>query len=315
MQNQATIKPAFSVYGNCQAAAIARVLQEAPSFRSKYRIAPLPPCFAATEEQIKNWTNEASPNVELLITQKLRTGWRGKPLFDVDYLHEVIGRRSPHITWSDIYYKGYEPQMAYPFTFPRPSIGDYVNIAAELAFVHGKTVDDLIALYTNRDAFHRQAVEGIHQIALSSLASREAGCEMRASDFIASHWRERRLFFTFNHPCRAVVAHMARQALRHLGLRDDLPENGPELFGGIFPSPSLASFDQVLEVSQDDNFMERFRLEGKYVSAREYFERWFAFFNSLGKEKVAADLQKHLQANPISNLFLSLASKPLSINL
>lgn len=305
----------FTVYGNCQADALAKVLRQSPGFAATFGLAGLAPCFSIKEPALQAWAQDQAAEVGLIITQKLRKGWRKAEVFDTDWLESHLPESATRLHWSDMYYKGYAPQVAYPLSFPRRPPSDYINILHLLTFAHGRPFTDLFPFYTDPGIFPVALVEAIHKEALDSLAAREEGCDIRIAPYIARHWREERLFETFNHPRRPVLRHAAQQVLDRLGLADPVPETGPAPFRKGSGNPLLAAFDAVLERHDTVDPLAEFSLTGQTVRAEVHFARWEAEFETLGRARIARELAAQMEKAPATRMWLPVAAEKLGIAL
>jgi len=307
-------RPLFAVWGNCQAEVIARVIQESPGFKARYQHAKLPPCYLATSGEVQGWLQAHAPKVGLLISQKLKTGWRGEAVFDTSTLHQASAPGSRLLRWSDTYYRGYAPMMAYPVAFPRVSaLSDYVNIVAELAWLHDRR-EDMLRLYSDPGVIPQETVLSIHETALRDLAAREDDCDLKAAPYLAQQWRSGRQFESFNHPRRPLVVNLVNQALDHLGIEDRAPEKGRPTFSRGFGLPAFAAFDAILDAPEHSDGPGPFIMKGQKISAEQYFSEWFQAFDRLGRDKIEADLAAH-ERNQISNMLLSAVARAWNIPL
>lgn len=304
-----TAMPLVSAYGNCQAAALLSVLFEAAEFAARFEHAPLSPCFAIEPAEIETWLAASAPRLGLFLAQHLRPGWRGAAVFDTATLAAPLPASCRRLAWVDAYYRGYGPELVYPRSFPRSPLHDYVSLLAELGFAAGISAGTVAALHQDASAFAPPLVEAVHKIALHDLQAREdaAACEVRLAPFLAAHWREERLFQTFNHPLRPVFRHLAGQVCTAIGLEAAFPGTGAEPLGHWLP-PSLAAFDRVLERPPGPS---AFYLAGRGVDAAEYYAAWYEEFGRIGGDAIAADLRQHAESDAISHLVVTAAAQRL----
>jgi hypothetical protein len=281
----------FTVYGNCQAAALMRLLLQVPEFKVRHMARPLPPCFTVSRSDIDQWAQQTAPSIGLFIHQKLRKGWRKDEAFDTDWLAQRAPAGIPVLTWSDMYYKAYEPHVAYPKTFPRCPPSDYLNLLHVLAFVHKRPWQDLIPLYRDPDTMPEAPLVAMHRASCDDLTEREAGCTMAIAPFIARNWRRQRLFLTFNHPARPVMRHAANQVLAHLEITGEVPEEGRHDFAEHACQPLLASVAHLLDEPSTKPFEQSFYLRGKTVAMQDYFEAWQTALERIGIPALMRELR------------------------
>lgn len=306
----------FTAYGNCQADILTNLLQQSSEFADRYKLARLRPCFAISDQEVTDWAHQQAPEVHLLMTQSLRKGWRaGIEIFDTDWLHRQCAKGAHWFEWSDMYYKAYEPQMAYPVTFSRRPPADYLNLLHVLAYVHGRNWQDLVPFYSDATTLPSAMLEEMHRAAQAELARREAGCSLQIAPFIAENWRRERLFLTFNHPGRKVVRHAANTVLSGIGIHTPVPEQGYFGFSASSGLPLLAAVNTMLETPEVRDPAQTFWLENKVVPMAEYFERWQASFDALGQEALQHELKAQMNEPVMARPLLKAAALFLGITL
>lgn len=305
----------FSVYGNCQADALMTLLHQSPSFKARFDKAKLSPCFQVKAAEMKTWAEEHAADLGLLVHQKLRAGWRKDEVFDTSWLRSQAPPATPTFDWSDMYYKAYEPHMAYPLTFPRKPPSDYLNLFHVLAHANGLPWQAVLPLYTEADAFPLALVEELHRRAQADLTEREEGCALRIAPYVTENWREKRLFHTFNHPAREVMHHAARQVLAGLGLPDDIPETGWHVFLPRQSQPLPAAFEAPLRVKAKEPFAEAFSLRSQHIPAEDYFGRWEATLEAIGRDKLQTEIAAQAKKQSSVAEVLAQAARRLGVTL
>lgn len=68
----------YSVYGSCQAPALAKMLNSCPTFARDWELVEMEPCFVASEEQIDRHLAETIPKLDLFLYQPVSEGYRGE---------------------------------------------------------------------------------------------------------------------------------------------------------------------------------------------------------------------------------------------
>lgn len=302
-----------SVYGNCQADSLLRVLLQSPSFKARFQPAAIPPCFIVSAAQMRVWAETKAAEVRVLIHQKLRANWRNDEVFDTQWLRAQAAAATLVMDWSDMYYRAWEPHMVYPVTMPRIPPSDYINLLHVLVHVHGLPWQRVMEFYTDPGIFPGQLVSGMHGSSIMTLAERENECAIRISSYLHDHWRQRRLFQTFNHPSRPVMLHAARQVLSRLGIDDDLPETGAYAFPDSSGQALLASINALSAAQERRHEDALFTLGGKAITARDYFESWEASLARVPTEKWRAELAQHVRDQVFAGPLLAIAARHLGV--
>ena len=305
----------FTIYGNCQADVLSNLLQQSPEFDALYKLARLRPCFAVPLEDVETWARDQAPEVRLLVTQKLRKGWRAQTeQFDPDWLRGRAAEGAEWLEWTDMYYKAYEPHMAYPLSFPRRPPVDYINILHVLTYANGRPWRDLIPFYEDPALFPAALLEGMHRAAQEELARREEDCSLGIARFMADNWRQKRQFLTFNHPGRDVVRHVANQVIDRLGLATPVPETGYFGFPASSGLPLLAACNQLLDTPDIRDPAVSFSIDHKVIPMADYFDRWQASFDQLGQEALRRELRAQAHHDPVmARPVLDIAARHLGL--
>lgn len=300
----------FTVYGNCQAAAIAKLLASSSDFGSRYSWSRLEPCHEISPDEMDQWRATNGAKTKLLITQCLKPGWRKDSRLDIDHLIASMPASVKIITWQDIYYRGYSPELIYPRIFKRDSLSPYTNIIAEFGFVQGLKPDLLADIHSDPAFFEREFVESIHATAANELDERErqSQADIRLASYMRTEWSSRRLFHTFNHPTRQVLVEASRQICTAIEISAPPKLEGPELFAGT--PPALASFAAALHEPEETTF----RLFGRDTTCVGLYEGWYDHFSSVGRSKVQQDLESNLKTYTISRALIDTVSTKLGVS-
>ncbi|ESQ78053.1 hypothetical protein AEYBE204_16290 [Asticcacaulis sp. YBE204] len=123
----------------------------------------------------------------------------------------------------NVYFSGYTPDMGYIHGngarhIVQGPMADYHLYPVVYAYQQGWAPDRATALFSD-DAFFTQTYATAAETSLAELKRREATLEVGIADFIAEHYRERRLFNSMNHPTAYLLSAMADRILDHLGVR------------------------------------------------------------------------------------------------
>ncbi len=94
------------------------------------------------------------------------------------------------------------------------------------------------------------AAADICALSLNGLKHREQACDVKISDYVASHWLNKKLFHVFNHPTNHLLVELASRLCQKAGLtitNNVLPETTPEALDRVVP-PSLPAIQSALGV-------------------------------------------------------------------
>lgn len=141
------------------------------------------------------------------------------PAFAVAHLASAeIQARYPSKTviWPNIFYAGQQPWLQY---VTHPTLG---RVQGPLDAYHDLRL--LSGWYRDRHGTVPVPLvdpAGVAFRSLATLKNREVACDVIASDLIAVHERNRRLFFTFNHPTQWLLVEVAMRIATLRGLPFD----------------------------------------------------------------------------------------------
>lgn len=145
------------------------------------------------------------------------------------------------VSWPNLFFKGQTPDLCYVTTPPSRRVigplGDYQNRLVFDQWRAGRPASDAIrALEQGGDWL--AALDAVPSLSLAELRGRPSDIGGAVIDYIESHWRDERLFFTFNHPTAKLLLMVATQLLRAIGLspRDPNAVSEPERLDPIIPA-------------------------------------------------------------------------------
>ena len=265
-------KKKFTVYGNCQAAALAHQLLAHQAFANEYDYVPIAPCFLITEQEILDWVARHEGALDLVIAQNLAPGWRdGNAAWDVQTTARGLRAGGKLLRYTDIYYRGVNPIPVYPKTFSRPPHCDYTDLVsltlASLGFVDPALCAEL---YDAPGLLQAHEIVAIRDLAEFELSRREAGLEIRAAAAIANLADKGPAFHTFNHPGNGALAVVAQRVLDTLKIaREPVQWPAHELLQTVrFPVPASLASTYAQPVAAGLVRLE----DGHDIDLRRYFE-------------------------------------------
>ncbi|MDC7682612.1 WcbI family polysaccharide biosynthesis putative acetyltransferase [Asticcacaulis sp. BYS171W] len=122
----------------------------------------------------------------------------------------------------NMYFLGYTPDMVYLHAagsrhVVQGPMTDYHLASVIHAYQQGWSPDRAVALFSD-DTFFERNYAGAAEQSLAEMVRREAHLEVRMADYIAEHYKSRRLFHTLNHPTAHLLGVLAHRILSHLGI-------------------------------------------------------------------------------------------------
>jgi 2-polyprenyl-3-methyl-5-hydroxy-6-metoxy-1,4-benzoquinol methylase len=308
-----TRKKLFTVYGNCQAAALATEMLAHGAFADAYAYVPLAPCFSVPEPEIRAWTRDHEGRLDLVVAQHLWPGWReNNPAWDVATVATSLRHGGQLLRYTDIYFRGVNPLLVYPKTFARPPYCDYADLVSlTLASLGFKDAALCAALYRSPSLLQAHEIAAIRDLAELELARREVNVELRCASELAALNRRMPSFHTFNHPGNGSLSVLARKVLAHLGVANE-PVNWPahELLGTVrFPLPESM---RATYPSGAPGAAAAVRLnDGKDIALEAYFETALAHLAAYGTARLREEVRRQRE-DTISGLVVAAVERALA---
>jgi hypothetical protein len=155
------------------------------------------------------------------------------------HLREVLGKRL--VTWPNVFFKGQCPDLCY-LTTPQGR-----RVLGPLGEYHCRPIYEGWRKGRSQAATKADLLKGdtwVHSLAqtvatsFADLNAREKELDAVISHKIEEQWRDRRLFFTFNHPVQSLLTDLATQVLTRANLPSDgrVEQNAREPLDRLIPA-------------------------------------------------------------------------------
>lgn len=316
----ANTKKKFTVYGNCQASALAAQLLAYPNFRKNYEYVPLVPCFSISEDDIGDFVTANHETIDLVLTQHLNEGWRENNLvFDLSFVGQVLKKKGQMLRYTDIYYRGVNPILVYPKTFERFEYCDYLDLVSLTLYSLGFSDPSLCTeIYRSHSLLTLSEINAIQVLAEFELAKREEGLEIRFSARLGELCKHTPAFHTFNHPATMALDEIAKIVFEIIGLASGVPDSviSDILYTVNFPLPDcLAEYysdyqDRTTRQKEDPGAIVTIeKLAG--IELVEYFRMALAALSEKGIQQIRQEIAVHKQ-DSISGLVILAVERQLS---
>jgi hypothetical protein len=170
------------------------------------------PIYMLTESDFGK-VSELVSSVDLFIYQSVGEAF-GK-MYSTENLLTLTKQSCHHIAFPSIYFDGYNPEINY-LRFIGGDINafsDYHDINLVNSFLSNPDgcYQHCLNQYQSADYYTSGEVFTNANDSLSALKVREQSCSVKIADFIEKNWREKRLFFSMNHPSNSVLNHIVSQ--------------------------------------------------------------------------------------------------------
>ncbi|MCH2154699.1 MAG: WcbI family polysaccharide biosynthesis putative acetyltransferase [Opitutales bacterium] len=112
------------------------------------------------------------------------------------------------IVISNLYFRGQNPDLFYLRSDSNANIegplGPYHSSYVLREWLAGKSVDEIAEGWESVEV-QKQIYGGVAEQSLQDLRSREREADVKISDYIEAHWKNKLLFYTFNHPTNELL--------------------------------------------------------------------------------------------------------------
>ena len=244
------------------------------NFAGRFELVRFPPVHLIKPEEVLKLQDELQ-SCGLLLAQRITEDFRGGIGLGTNTLNDLCPPASSVLTWPNVYWTGYNPELFYlKNKHNRASFTDgfdYHHRAIFAGYLEGKSVNEVIQDLLSDDRFAADVNSA--ESSLKDLREKELELDLKAVPCILENYRDRRLFWTFNHPSQFVILDLARQVLHALGLTDDLPAAPPRevLNTTIYPIMPGTHTALGLKFNRDDLFKIRNKTMQTLDVVREYY--------------------------------------------
>lgn len=287
------VKKKYSVYGNCQANPLGNILQTNAEFADNWEFVPFPkPSFELRQgdwSDIENLLGE----LDLLITQNVGDS---HGIFSSSNLANHLKAGGTVVRIPNAYFSGYMPEVVY-FRAGEPHVTKFCDYhdANFLAFFMEDPVNAVqraVDAATNKSQYTEEFVLANAKASIDELRRREEECDVIVSDYIEKNWRNDILFYSMNHPKRAVLSHIASNILKHLGQQSvDLKGNYEHL-----DNTRLPVYESVRTVL-NDNIEWQLSVSRQEMELEGYYAGHARVLRSIQPEFLRSAYKKFLIAN------------------
>lgn len=259
------------VMGNCQSAPIKSLLQQRLNIPCE--IIQIKPVHLLKEHDIKGVVSTLSSS-DVVVTHLISNNYNNFPI-GTDQLSDIVKADAKVIVVPNAHYIGYFPSFIYIKDFKgrgvTPRVPEYSHFPSDYhdafciaAKIKDYSLDKLFGFY---ESYKGAAdwLEGYIDESLFNLREREQDCHVKISDFIEDNYKNRQLFWTFNHPTNELLTYMADQIIDRLGF-SPVQNKAPHEFLQETILPIFPFISKNLGMSFD---AEEFAMEGM-KSYREY---------------------------------------------
>jgi hypothetical protein len=221
----------FTVYGNCQARVLASVLNSSKIFKGKFEYLDIKAVHLMTPKDLEFTIEEILPQLDLFIFQPVSKKCNNDERYSTNYLLQKLKSDVISVSFPSCYFTGYNPELKRAKLIKSGVNEDEFNYHDQnlIKYFLSSNIPNpelfMLSDYFYSEDFSFQAVEE----SIKELETRELNVfdsdqqiDIKISQFIRDNYQKQRLFYTFNHPSKALLVHLGKAILHFLEIEDEI---------------------------------------------------------------------------------------------
>ena len=237
------------VTGNCQARPVSNLLQ------SSAAVDVMPPIVLHLAQEA-----DRGRHLDLLLEADVIVAQQTADTFQIPHLRssELKQLEKPVVIWPNIFWATQQPFLRY---ITHSNLGRMLgpfegmhDLRIFCSWAVGVSDESHLS-----DYFGAEYIKSVSNQSIQDLRKRERSCDVSISDFLVENAKDKRLFFTFNHPTKIVLQELVKKIIAFLDLplrQEEISTKPTEPLGRyIVPSiwPEEQTWFQGDSVSIGDN--------------------------------------------------------------
>ncbi len=314
-QNNILSKLKFTIYGNCQANALAKILMSSENFSRLYEYVPLPAVMHIQKDQLE----EVFPALDLLVYQPISSNLKGA-FFSSEYVctHQLKNTCST-ISIPSCYFQGYYPELTYMrmkdnplktspcFTVKQKTIQvEYTDLTVLSSYLQNEQ-QPLNQYQANAPLldplfYDHKFVRQVAKNSIQELVRREAEhqIDIKVSQFIKNEYQVKKLFYTINHPSFSLFHFLAEKLFSFLQIKSDFNRNIDPLLSTNYPVSNsiIKGLDIRFQHSQ------KYIIKGLSMKRLDYVTQYYKYLKQINFNKNTLSSINFSCRNDIKNKLL-----------
>lgn len=256
-------KKIICISGNCVSETIPVILKTSEQFMNNYEIRELKPIYLVKTEEDTLSYKKAISECDAFFTIPIGgEKYKQMGLDTISIQEKILKPDAKLYRWVGPFFRGYFPEQFYLHDSNGNLIGaceglpsPYHNKIIFFAYVNKLSIEQAYSLLC--DETPKQNIEEITKQSIVELQNREKMCDICISDFIQEHYKKERLFWTINHPTKALISHICNQIVKILENNDNqqyIIKNMDKEFLNGYVTPILPSVEKALNLEITDSW-------------------------------------------------------------
>lgn len=270
------------VHGNCQATAIASLLQEVLEDKASIEAREV---FSVNLDQGDDITSLVE-NADVIISQPIGAGYRGVEFLSTAWIGAHVKAGGCLLKVPVIYDRTHLPQC-----FPLAGLHDgrlaYHDAHALDYFLCGLSADEFLRDTGRSDFLSDSFVLSEAIRSLNEILRREhdANVDIRVSDSLVEALAVRQPMSSVNHPDRGLLVEVANRLLTKMGRSERVAVDGEPLLDHFVIPPYLSTVLALGHTGTGMDF-ERVRHDARWEDRHDYFKEVFSTYEVIGQERL-----------------------------
>ena len=216
------------IYGNCQTEIIQRYFAESQEFISKYIIINIP---RVCQEDHAVWKDMIESKIfsfcDLFIYQIVLENNRFGSIRSTSNILKLLQKDCIKVSIPNIYFDGYFPQIEKnPYNIledvQEDGLFKWGDKFVNKLLLAGTDENHIIGKILDEDFLSDEEVQRCVKASFENLQKREERTDIKISDYVKKHFKERQLFFAPNHPNNELLLECSVRVLSFLGMDRDI---------------------------------------------------------------------------------------------
>ena len=270
------------IHGNCQSRAIEEILSEIPEIRKNFLVVSNP----IQNLDFKHLPSALSSIVkaDFFIYQPVKDNFRNTSKLGSEYLKTLLKDSCKAISFPSLFFEGYFPEQIHLKDLNGNEIrtlnSPYHDFNILRFYLNGYPPHKVLSLIQKEDFYEESYIVNYFSSSLNELEKREYSSDIsiNVSDIIRQRHKEKKLFYTVNHPSRDMFLFLVKEILLRCEIDIEIPENGCDPISN-FNYPLYPSLYKTLKCSFSNS--GEYRIQKHIFSPLEYIENIFKEYDSL----------------------------------
>ncbi|WP_146132055.1 WcbI family polysaccharide biosynthesis putative acetyltransferase [Pleurocapsa sp. CCALA 161] len=279
----------YTVYGNCQARILPRVLNSSKIFKSTFEYVDIKAVHMIRTEEIDYYIDQVLPHLDLFIFQPVSEKYNNNERYSTNFLLSKLKSDAISISFPSCYFNGYTPEIKHT-----KLIRDGVNkdefdyhdknmMKYFLSEANPQPQDFILNDKFYSEEFSLQAVEeSLKELERreSSIFGSEKQIDIKVSKFIRDNYQKERLFHTVNHPSKPLFIYLGKAILDFLTIKDEVTFLKDPLAHTVYPI--YESHYQNLQLKFSNSL--EYKIENQDYNPTKIIEKYLEYYREIPRE-------------------------------